>query len=182
MENSKQKRRGVPVILGICLFLVIGAIAGYFYVRTTPYYSLYMLKRAIINRDATNVLKYLDTDSILDNMAKDLTANMDKKEPARNKFQEHMQIAGQDVVKQLLPQMKRQARESLTVLLQSYDNENLFGDLRNFPILALSADIKGNTADIRMRGKDKVSFTMAKAAQGYWRITSLNPDEFKMLK
>lgn len=182
--NTKKSQPGLGFVIAVvvCAIIAVASIIGFLYFRTTPYYSLYMFKKAIINRDAPNVLKYLDTDSILDNMAKDALARMDKKEPARNKFEEHMQTAGKDVVRQLVPQLKKQMGDALTQLLISYDNESLFSDLRKATVFALAIDINGNTANVRQRGKHKVSFTMKKAPEGYWRITSINSDDLKMLK
>ena len=183
METKKsQPGMGFVIAVVVCAIIAVASTAGYLYFRTTPYYSLYMFKKAIINRDAPTVLKYLDTDSILDNMANDVLDRMDKKEPPRNKFEEHMQAAGKGVVKQLVPQLKKQMGDALTQLLLSYDNEALFSDLRRATVFALAIDRNGNTANVRQRGKDKVSFTMAKAPEGYWRITSINSDELKLFK
>jgi hypothetical protein len=182
MEKNEQVRRKGPILIGsICAALILLAAFGFLYARTTPHYSLYMFKKAIVNRDAGQVLRYLDTDSILDNMAKDVFARMDKKEPPRNKFEEHMRAAGKDLAAQLLPQLKAQMGESITNLLLSYNDEQLFGNLRRATVFALSITTRGNTADVRQRGKDRVSFTMARSPQGHWRITSINPEEMKLL-
>lgn len=141
-----------------------------------------MLKRALVERDAPQMLKYLDTDSILDNMAKDILTRMDKKETARNKFEGHMQAIGKDAIKQLLPQLKKQMNESLTNLLLSYDNEKLFSDLQRTPIFAVSVETRGDQAFVRQRGKDVISFTMKKAPAGHWRIDSINTEELKLLQ
>jgi hypothetical protein len=182
MDKNEQVRSKAPVLIGlICLALALLAVFAFLYAWTTPYYSLYMLKKAIVDRDARQVLRYLDTDSILDNMAKDVFARMDKKEPPRNKFEEHMRAAGKDLAAQLLPQLKAQMGESITNLLLSYNDEQLFGNLRRASVFALSVTTHGNTADVRQRGKDRISFTMARSPEGHWRITSFNPEELKLL-
>jgi len=184
METKRsQPGKGFVIIVVVCAVISVAAVIGYLYFRTTPYYSLHMLKKAIVNRDAREVLKYMDTDSILDNMAKDALARMEKKEPPRNKFEEHLQTAGKDVVRQLLPQLKSQMGEALTNLLLSYDNAKLFSDLRRATVFALNVDINDDgIAQVRQRGKDKVSFTMRKAPEGHWRINWINSDELKMLQ
>ncbi len=182
MEKTEPvSKNRLAITACICLALVILTVLAFFYFRSTPYYSLYMFKKAIVNRDAHDVLKYLDTDSILDNMAKDVFARMDKKEPAHNKFEEHIRAAGKDLATQLLPQLKAQMSESITNLLLSYNDDALFGKLRKATIFALSVTTQGNEAQIRQRGKDAVSFTMKKAPEGHWRITSINPEELKLL-
>ena len=177
-----MKKRSVVSIILISTVLPLAIIVGFLYARTTPYYSLYMFKKALIERDAPQVLKYLDTDSILDNMARDILARMDKKEPARNKFEEHMQGAGQEAVRQLLPQLKKQMGQSLTDLLLSYDNEKLFSDLQKVTVFAVSVETKDDRALIRQRGKDKISFTMKRAPEGHWRIDSIDTEELKLFK
>jgi hypothetical protein len=180
-KNEQVRKKGLIVIGSISLALAVLAILAFVYARTTPYYSLYMLKKAIVDRNAQAVLKYLDTDSILDNMAKDVFARIEKKEPPRNKFEEHMRAAGKDFAAQLLPQLKAQMGESITNLLHSYNDEQLFGNLRKATVFALAVTTHGNTAEVRQRGKDRISFTMAKAPEGHWRITSFDPEEMRLL-
>ncbi len=180
-EDGPAKKNRVLLIIVICWALIGITVMGFFYVQGTPYYSLYMLKKALVNRDAKGVLKYLDTDSILDNMAKDVFARMEKKEPARNKFEESMQGIGKDVAAQLLPQLKKQMGEAITNLLLSYGDDESIGKLKKTTIFGLSVTVEGNTALVKQRGKDTVSFTMAKSPEGHWRITSFNPDELKLL-
>lgn len=182
MENKRsQPGTGFLIVVVACAVLAVSSVAGFIYFRTTPYYSLYMFKKAIIDRNAPVVLKYLDTDSILDDMAREVLSRMERKEPPRNKFEEHVQNAGKDVVKQLLPQLKKQMGDALTDLLLSYNNQALLKDLRRSTVFAFTADVKGDTADIRQRGKNIVSFKMRKAPEGYWRIVWINPEQFKML-
>ena len=180
-EGAPAKKKRTFIVVPLCCAIAALIAVSFFYITSTPYYSLYMFKKAIVNRDAKSVLKYLDTDSILDNMAKDVFSRMDKKEPPRNKFEEHMQNAGKDLVSQLLPQLKKQMGEAITNLLLSYNDEALFGKLKRATIFGLSVTVEGNTALVSQRGKDTVSFTMAKAPEGHWRITSFNNDELKLL-
>jgi hypothetical protein len=183
MKNKRsQPGTGFLIAVVVCAIIAVGSVTGYIYFRTTPYYSLHKLKQAIIKRDAPEVLKYLDTDSILDNMAKDAVAHMDKKRPARNKFDEHMQKAGPDVVRQLVDQLKKQIADSLTNLLMSYEDDKLFANLRKATVFGLAVAIKDGTAEVRERGKAEVSFTMRKAPEGHWRINWVNPEQFQMMK
>ncbi len=180
--KRSQPGTGFVIAVVVCAVIAVASVTGLLYLRTTPYYSLHMFKKAIVDRDAPGVLKYLDTDSILDDMARDVLARMEKKEPPRNRFEEHMQKAGRDLVKQLLPQLKKQMGDALTELLLSYDNPALFKDLRRSTVFAFTADVTGDTANIRQRGNDRVAFKMRKAPGGYWRIVWINPEQFKMLK
>lgn len=182
--EAKRSQPGLGLVIAAvaCAVIAVASVAGFLYFRTTPYYSLYMLKKAIIGRDAAAVLKYMDTDSILDGMANDVLARMDKNQPARNRFEEHMQKAGKDAVRQLLPQLKKQMGDALTDFLLSYDNSTLFADLKRATVFALTANMKGDTAEVRQRGKDKVNFKMRRSPEGHWRIVWINFEELKMMK
>jgi hypothetical protein len=183
--DNKRTQPGIGFVIAIvaCAIMAVGSITGYIYFRTTPYYSLHRLKQAIIKRDAPEVLKYLDTDSIIDHMAKDVVAQMDKKRPPRNRFDEKMQGAGKDIIAQLVPQLKKQIGDSLTALLESYDDDKLFANLRRATVFGLAIDVKDDgTAEVRERGKTEVSFTMRKAPEGHWRINWINSDQFQMIK
>jgi hypothetical protein len=50
--------------------MVILAI-GFFYVRGTPHYSLYLLRQAVEKQNPDEALKYINIDSIVDNLGRD---------------------------------------------------------------------------------------------------------------
>lgn len=55
----------------ISVFVIIAfLVIGFFYARSTPHYSLYMLKRAIQKHDPDEALKYIHIDSIIDNLGR----------------------------------------------------------------------------------------------------------------
>ncbi len=180
-QKRSQPGIGFVIAVVVCAVIAVGSISGYIYFRTTPYYSLHRLKQAIVERNAPEVLKYLDTDAIIDNMAKDAIAQMDKKKP-RGRFDEKMQDAGKDVVRQIVPQLKKQIGDSLTALLMTSNDDKLFANLRRATVFALAVDIKNGTAEVHERGKSEVSFTMRKAPEGHWRINWINSDQFQMIK
>lgn len=182
--EKKRSQPGIGFVIAVvvCAVLAVGSISGYIYFRTTPYYSLHRLKQAIVERNAPEVLKYLDTDSIIDNMAKDAITRMDKKGSARGRFDEKMQDAGKDVVRQLVPQLKKQIGDALTALLMTSNDDKLFANLRRATVFGLAIDIKDGTAEVHERGKSEVSFTMRKAPEGHWRINWINSDQFQLIK
>ena len=64
------------------LVFVIALGIGFIFVKETPRYSLYWFKKAILEHDAESALKYLDIDSIVDNMVKDMSGEEDKEKDA----------------------------------------------------------------------------------------------------
>jgi hypothetical protein len=57
-------------VLAIAGIIIALLAVGFFYVRNTPYYSLYQLKRAVQNHDPDEALKYINIDSIVENLGK----------------------------------------------------------------------------------------------------------------
>jgi hypothetical protein len=60
-------RHKAVAVTGIIIVLLV---IGFFYVRSTPHYSIYMLKRAVENHDPDEALKYINIDSIVDNLGR----------------------------------------------------------------------------------------------------------------
>ena len=58
--------------LALAGIIAVLLVLGFFYVRSTPHYSLYQLKRAVNNHDADDALKFINIDSIIDNLGKNL--------------------------------------------------------------------------------------------------------------
>jgi len=57
------------IYIAASVIIVILAI-GFLYVRCTPHYSLYMLKRAIEAHNPDQAMKYINVDSIADNLGR----------------------------------------------------------------------------------------------------------------
>lgn len=58
--------------LAIAVIVIVLLITGFLYVQNTPHYSLYQLKRAVDNHDADEALKYVNIDSVVENLGKSL--------------------------------------------------------------------------------------------------------------
>jgi hypothetical protein len=179
-EAPGKQRRGKSVIIvcSILLVLVIALGTGYLFIKETPRYSLYWFKKAILDRDAENALKYLDIDSIVDNMVKDMSSGNDKeKAQPKDPSKGSMKNIGKDVIMQNLPTIKTQLREQLKSAIVSYNDRTVLDNLNRASVLGLEITEEGDMALVRIRGKDKTAFKMVKAPGGHWRIIALNLDE-----
>lgn len=58
------------IYIAASVIIVILAL-GFFYVRGTPHYSLYLLKQAIEKHKPDEALRYINIDSIVDNLGRD---------------------------------------------------------------------------------------------------------------
>jgi type II secretion system protein G len=148
---------------------VVLALGAFFYIKGTPRYSLYKLKKAISNKDAEDALRYIDIDSIVDNMAKDLYLN----EPMpSNKWEAMGRSIGQGMVMLMLPAVKETMKSQIkTSIVSSDDKSKLAGLKAN--LRDLNIETSGKTAMVAPKDDHSVKFKMAKVNDGYWRIVEI---------
>jgi hypothetical protein len=178
--QGHKRRLVTPVLILIAFIIALGI--GYIFVKETPRYSLYWFKKAILEHDAESALKYLDTDSIVDNIVKDISTEEDNdKAQPKDKSDGSMKNIGKDVIMQNLPAIKAQLREQLKSAIISYSNRAALDNLNKASVFGLHITMEGNTALVKIRGKDTVAFKMAKSSGGRWRIVAFNLKELKVL-
>jgi hypothetical protein len=175
IEEERGHKKKLILLFSILFILIISGVAGFLSIYNTPRYSLYWFKRAILEHNAESALKYLDIDSIVDNMAKDIFDKPEQqKKPPKNQPEAAMKNIGKDMVIQNLPTIKKQLKEQLESAIISYNDQAALDNLRKANVLGLVITMEGNLALVKIRGKDKVAFTMAKSSEGPWKIVSIN--------
>jgi hypothetical protein len=181
-EAPQRRNKRLVVFLSILFVVVIALGIGYIFIKETPRYSLYWFKKAILEHDAESAVKYLDIDSIVDNMVKDMSGEEDK-EKARSKDRSEgpMKNIGKDVIMQNLPTIKVQLREQLKSAIVSYNNRTALDNLNKASVFGLHITMEGDVALVKIWGKDKVAFRMAKSSEGHWRIIAFNLKELTAL-
>jgi hypothetical protein len=174
---QKRKKRFIVYFFLLCALIIAGGIS-YFFVRETPRYSLYWFKKAILDHNAEDALKYLDINSIVDNMVKEMSGENDTKggEP-KDKPERSTRNIGRDVIMQNLPAIKEQLREQLKSAIDSYNDKTALDNLSKASVFGLQITMEGNIALVKIRGKDKVAFKMTRSPEGYWKIISFNLKE-----
>ncbi len=177
-EEYRTRKKRFILFSSILLFLIVFGIVGFLAIHNTPRYSLYWFKKAILDHDAESALKYLDIDSIVDNMVKDIFDKPEEqKEPPKNQPETAMKNIGKDIVMQNLPAMKKQLKEQLESAIISYNDQAALDNLRKANVLGLVITMEGDLALVKIRGKDKVAFKMAKSPEGPWKIVAFNLKE-----
>lgn len=176
MAEKRERHKRVNIaVFSLLLTLIFLLSAGYFYVKGTPRYSLYWFKRAILKHDAEEVLKYIDIDSVLDNMVKDMSEKPDgEKVQPKSESKKPMKNIGQEIIRQNLLAIKEQLREQLKSAVVSYNDRSTLDRLNRASIFGLHIAIENNVALINVRGEDEVVFRMARAPEGHWRIIAFN--------
>jgi hypothetical protein len=177
--DGKQRRKKSVVLLSFLLLVFIIALGtGYIFLKETPRYSLYWFKKAILDHDAEGALKYLDIDRIVDNMVQDMSGGEDKdKVQSKDPSKDSMKNIGKDIIMQNLPAIKTQLREQLKSAILSYNDRTVLDNLNKASVLGLQITMEDDRALVRIRGRDKVAFKMAKSPEGHWRIIAFNLDE-----
>jgi len=177
-EGNQRRNKRIILLFSTSLAFIIVLGIGFLFVKETPRYSLYWFKKAILDRDAESALKYLDTDSIVDNMVKDMSRGDDKEQAqTKDSSKESMENIGKAVIMQNLPGIKTQLREQLKSAIVSYNDRTVLDNLNKASVLGIQITMEGNTALVKIRGRDKVAFKMEKSSESHWRIIAFNLDE-----
>jgi hypothetical protein len=131
----------------IAATVIIALLAiGFFYVRSTPHYSLYMLKRAIENHNPDEALKYINIDSIVDNLSMDLFG--------KNEGDGNQEVSKKPSLKMMvadaLPGIKESIRSSFREAIASHGKGKQKTGLDNAPPKNKAADNLSmtNTKDV----------------------------------
>ena len=168
----------LPIITGAVLLCLAGA---FFYVQTTPYYSIFLFARAVGDHDAETALKYVDVDSLTESMARNLLAGTASRQTYKN-------VAA--AVSMNMTSIKEGVREYLTNFIRSHDTENtgkvvaalgLEGfDVRSLSIAALwrlKVRKENGAALIQFRDKPGVTAKMRKTDGGQWKFVEILIDK-----
>jgi hypothetical protein len=171
-------RYKVPIISVVILLLLV---SGFLYVRTTPYYSIYQLAGAVNNHDPEKALKFIDVDSIVENLVKNLSANEHALKPSTRKAI----IAG---ISMNMASIKEGITQYIITSIRSGDSGNAtkqesaggigFGNfninrIHKNIIWDLDVTTKGTTAFVRMKDKPERKVRMIRTPEGYWKIVEI---------
>ena len=115
-------RRTIPIVVSITIVLLS---SGFFYVRSVPHYSLYMLKRAIENHEPDEALKFINVDSIVDKLGRDFLG----KDSGGNSQESGKNPSLKRMVTDALPGIKESIRSSFRAAIASHGDNKQKKDL-----------------------------------------------------
>jgi hypothetical protein len=115
-------RRTILIVVTIIAVLLS---SGFFYVKSMPHYSLYMLKRAIENHEPDEALKYINIDSIIDNLGRGFLG----KDSGGNSQESGKNPSMKGMVTDALPGIKESIRSSFRAAIASNGNNKEKKDL-----------------------------------------------------
>lgn len=168
--------------------LVIGAViltavlvAGFAFVKGTPQYSLYQFKKAVENHDPDAAFKYLDVDSVVDNLASDLMNSQEMNKPTSSPWEEAGQSMAKGLVTVMLPSIKDAMKGQIKTAITTADSEKGEGDGGTNTIKGLSkggwtdfdVKVEGKMAIVTNKQDHALKFKMVKSSEGHWKITQI---------
>jgi hypothetical protein len=169
----------VAAIFG-AVFLILACL--FVYVRGTPSYSIYLLARAVNNRDADTALKYIDVDSVTESLAKNLF--IDGGAPRRTS----KDLA--QAISMNMPSIKEGVRTYIISAIRSGEDPGSgkrgtairFGNfdihnIRASTLWNLNVATEGSTALVRLKDKPGGSARMRKTSEGYWKFVEVLIDK-----
>ena len=115
-------RRTILIVVTIIIALLA---SGFFYVRSVPHYSLYLLKRAIESHEPDEALKYINIDSIVDNLGRDFLG----KDRGDNSQESGKNPSLKRMVTDALPGIKESIRSSFRTAIASHGDNKQKKDL-----------------------------------------------------
>jgi hypothetical protein len=140
------------ILIAVAIIIVLLA-SGFFYVGSMPYYSLYLLKRAIENHDPDEALKYINIDSIVDNLSRDFLG----KDGGDNSQESVKNPSLKRMVTDALPGIKESIRSSFRAAVTSRDDNKQKKDLGTLGSNNVVGDnLNGSIIQDVPRGKNSV--------------------------
>jgi hypothetical protein len=160
------------LIIGVAVIAVVLA-GAFYYIKGTPQYSLYMLKKAIEQNDSEGAMKYLDVDSIVDTAMVNVMKDVSKKSEtfSDNDFEAAGAALGAGLFMMMKPAIKDALSAGIKQAISDPEKDktglgNIFG--------TVDIKVNGKSATIIPDGAPDTSFRMAKTSEGYWRITEIS--------
>jgi hypothetical protein len=162
-----SRGRFLPFLL-MC-FLLLGACIS----KDTPRHSLNELRTALLNHDADTALRYIDVDSIVDCMVKDIFLKYEAK--ADSPLEMLGLNVGREAAKIIMPGVKELARAQVKRAITSPDEGDYFTYIRRGSVWYLIR------VDYRPRGGAEwqigYTFLDERVPDGYWRIVEIKKEQ-----
>jgi hypothetical protein len=161
------KTRTFLALLLLLAVAVTGCTTG-----GSPRRSLSELRTALVNHDADTALRYIDVDSIVEGMVKDLFLEYEAKAPDDPATVFGVK-AGRQIADAVMPAMRAAARHQVRAAIASDDQWGYFKDIRRSSVWYLDIREDGDTTIVEPKGKSDIQFRMARTKDGRWRIVGI---------
>jgi hypothetical protein len=163
----KRNKATTPLVLLLLIFTVSGGCTS----SDSPRRSLSELRTALLNHDADTALRYIDVDSVVEGVVRDIFLKYESK--ADNPVAMLGLQAGKEVAHAVMPGLRAIARRQVRAAIMSDDEWGYFKDIRKASVWYLNITVDGDRAIVVPKGKSTISFRMARTDEGYWRIVEI---------
>jgi hypothetical protein len=155
----------------VLIFLLVGLSSAGCTLSDTPRRSLSELRTALLNHDADAAMRYIDVDSVVNGMVRDIFLKYEAK--ADDPFAMLGLKAGKEVAGAVMPGARAIARWQVRSAITSDDQWGYFDDIRKASVWYLRIKVDGDTAIVEPRGKPSTGFKMERTGEGHWKIVEL---------
>jgi len=163
---SRSKKRAVLLLPFVAALLLCGCTLS-----NTPRRSLSELREALLNHDADRAFRYVDVDSIVECMVRDIFAKYEAK--ADDPLKVLGIRAGRKAAGLLMPGVKALAREQVREAILAPDEDGYFEYVRKGSVWYLEIEADGSTAIVKPVGKADTKFRMRQVEDGHWKIVEI---------
>lgn len=167
------------LIIGvIVLTLVCGAV--FYYMKGTPKYSLYLVKKAIKNHDSLTFNKYVDIDRVTNGLIETATKKYDDE---MKKDNNPFGGIGKGMFQAMLPGLKEQMKSGLDKSIEeiSEDKDNKYGTLELVKVKQILQEGKSAKVTLLNAQNEEIRLDMVQTPERYWQIVGINLDDFKKI-
>lgn len=166
-ENVVKK---ILISFAVLLSLIISAFV---YAKGTPQYSLYQFRKSIENHDADSALKYLDIDSVVDNMMQDLIKEQEVKHPSSP-----AESFGNNFAKGLMTMMIPAMKEALKGQIKAgittpSDKKTPVSGIQKGSFSDFEIKTEGKMAILSRKDDKDLKLKMVKTPEGHWKIVQI---------
>lgn len=157
------------LISGVIILLALSG--AYAYLRTTPRYSLYQLRSALENHDPERALLFIDIDSIVDNLLRDMLQKQDS--APKDPLQKRGNDLGKGLALMMAPAMKETLKSQFKAAIASADEKNDLQKIKSAGLWDSEVTVTGGSAVVTINNNGITKFRMIKSLNGYWKITEI---------
>jgi hypothetical protein len=151
----------LAMIGAVCFVVVLGAVVGgWLYVKSTPQYSFYRLRKAIYEKDEDTGLKYFDIEKIIDNRTARMIAS------------DKSNVLGLSIAASMKPLLNAEFKAAITEDIKNSDAKGV-SLIRIFRMVNVVKKGEGGIAFLSWKNEAEPFFKMKKLSGGYWVVIDL---------
>jgi hypothetical protein len=165
-ENKKKSFKIIPVIIGVLLLILIGG--GYYWWTGTPEYSINQLKKAIETNNKEAGLKYIDTDSMFENLWDDIKSEATEASLDAEGFEALGMALGLQMLEAMKPAMKNEFEAGIEKWFSAEEviDEDKIVSPEGGELIKENGSVYVKTEDIKL-------FFTKKEGKRYWVISRI---------